>query len=457
MVFGKSELLFAGNAGRVDITPELPVELAGYSGPRRVSRNARGRLEANAVLIQAGSSRLLLVSLDLLYVGKDLAEAVCDRAAAHGIPAECVVVLASHTHFAPATDRTKPTLGPVDSDVLGAMVGRVVGLVDAVLAGPLQALRLEHTSCECALNVNRRKRRGLVSFSRSGLHLGPRVIMAPAPQAPRDTSLDMLRLVAPSGEAVVVLWKFACHPVGYPDRDAVTPEYPGFIRSGLRELTGSPGLPVLFLQGFAGDVRPWVKDSARDLHWLTALLRGTGVGSFTMDQWHAWCTEILAALQRGWHQPAWRLVAPSLSVASIGVPLVELLSLDEPRLAGNRSLTIQQIWLGDCLELLCLSAEPCTPWLRLGTRGRHTMHVGCAGGDVFGYLPSDAQADEGGYEGRDFLRTFGLAGSMRPGLEARVASAMDALAGQHGLGGAVACSGPEAAAIRLADAGPARA
>src|SRR5260370_7860590 len=64
----------------------------------------------------------------------------------------------------------------------------------------------------------------------------------------------MFEFAKPSGMAGAIIWNYACHPTDFPEFLQVSPEFPGIVRSRLRSEFGD--IPILFLQGFAGDVRP---------------------------------------------------------------------------------------------------------------------------------------------------------------------------------------------------------
>src|ERR1044072_1481318 len=94
--------LFVG-AARVDITPEKPVALMGYSNPeRRMSEGIHDRLYARAVAFRCGTKRLGLVSCELsgfqtvpvLHFQKDIF-------AKFGLAQSELVFCGTHTHSAP--------------------------------------------------------------------------------------------------------------------------------------------------------------------------------------------------------------------------------------------------------------------------------------------------------------------------------------------------------------------
>ena len=76
----KSDKLRAG-AARVDITPEMGIQLAGDIGRLRPVEEIRERLYANALVVEAQGQRLCLLSADLLAIGCDWSDRIRQGAA----------------------------------------------------------------------------------------------------------------------------------------------------------------------------------------------------------------------------------------------------------------------------------------------------------------------------------------------------------------------------------------
>src|SRR3954468_1283197 len=70
-----------------------------------------GTLEINAVAFQDGNQAALLIAVDTLIAGPDLTTAAAALARDSFGDEAVALVAASHTHFAPATDPTRPMLG----------------------------------------------------------------------------------------------------------------------------------------------------------------------------------------------------------------------------------------------------------------------------------------------------------------------------------------------------------
>lgn len=92
----------AGSGTAVVAVPD-GAALDGY-GARTAPSSGRLRpLEANALVVEVGATRLLLVSIDAVAIDGELVD-VFRRAASEefGIGADQVLVAASHTHAGPA-------------------------------------------------------------------------------------------------------------------------------------------------------------------------------------------------------------------------------------------------------------------------------------------------------------------------------------------------------------------
>lgn len=410
---------FAG--ATVDITPVNAVPLAGYSSRRHASQGVSSRLEGNAVLLGSNGQRVLFVSADILFFGSELAAAITRRAQQLGLSSADVVLTASHTHFAPATDRTKPLLGEVDGEYYRFIEERLLSLVDAAMASPPVAVALELSRVETELNIGRRRSWPLPRVTRKGLALAPSIVMAPAPAAERDASLEVIRVVDAAHVVRAVLWKFACHPVCFPEAERVSSEFPGHARTELRH-NFAREIPVVFWQGFAGDVRPRIVTRPTTKERLLALRRGPSFGQVTLDAWKAWADKVANAVVSAASAPTARRLAGPLESSATGVSMSTLIDPDANPLWRDRTMRIQSVSFGSA-KALFVGAEVCSPYLRLLQSDRETIFVSYAG-DVYGYLPSARQAEEGGYEGGEFFESFGLRGRMRRGFEDAVRAAV---------------------------------
>ena len=220
--------------------------------------------------------------------------------------------------------------------------------------------------------------------------------LAPRPNGPRDETVCALRLEDTDGTPIAVIWNYASHPVGHPDTTAVDAHYPGPVRDSVRSALGDSRLPVLFLQGFSGNVRPRGPRTNSRRDTLVALLTGRrGFRRMTSDEYTKWTDDLSQVITQ-------HACAPGTPVEGVLQSLqVPLDTAAEPRFA------VSVVDLG-ALRLVCANGEMMAEWaleLREHRGELPLIPVGCVG-DCIGYVPTEEMLPVGGYEAADFLRYF---------------------------------------------------
>jgi hypothetical protein len=107
----------------------------------------------------------------------------------------------------------------------------------------------------------------------------------------------------------------------------------------------------------------------------------------------------------------------SLHVESCGIDLKELVDGNLPQ----RRLALDCLDIGSRWSMIALSAEPSSAYAELLGLGP-AWPVSCTG-DVYGYLPTEAQRRAGGYEADGYFAAVGLQARLRPDGERRVVEA----------------------------------
>lgn len=389
------------SAGRIDITPHRRLPLAGYAGRAGSSQGVHDPLELNAVLVRSRAGLTAILTADLLFVTDDLRQRIAAGVRdALDLEPECLLLAASHTHSAPSVDPGKPRLGAADADYIDFVVHQGATLLRHLATQEARRCTLEYAHGLVDHAINRRRRAWWGS-----------TIRAPNPAGPRDETLHVIRFVGDDGVPAALLWSYACHPVGFPDPTRVSADYPGVVRRELRRGFG-PDLPVLFLQGFAGDIRPRPAGRARSLRRRVAgLLVGPLFNPLSDSEYDAWSQSLAA-----------RVVAVARSAPSgthalaprsrhLRVPLSAILTGGD----GGPDLTFRRLSLGPELHIGALSAEPVVE--QAGELRRLVPGVALPVGytdTVFGYLPTPAMLGQAGYEDAGFFEGFGLRGAFRP-------------------------------------------
>ena len=406
-------------AGSIDITPHEPVPLAGFTGRTGSFTRVADTLELNALLLQQDETCALLLSADVLFVGDEVEAALRRRLEDAGLVDCLVLAAASHTHFAPAVDTQKPALGVADEQFRDSYIRAAINLADRLLDEPPTSARIRYAEGVAAHSVNRRRLGWRLA---SGL---PRrtALMRANPAGPNDQSLHVLRIEDEENTTRAVVWCYACHPVSFPHTHEVTAEFPGVVRAQLRASLEAD-TPVLFLQGFSGNLRPpaIVAPGRNPARRLAQLVEGPDIGSFSEPKYWCWAGSLAELVAGIASSPASRVISTELRHQTRMMPLSTL--VEGP--AGDLQLTMTQLELSKDLQLFAINAEVVVEYVdrlrQLFPRVR-TIPVGCAG-SVFGYLPTDRMLDEGGYEAAGFFQWCAIPGRFRPVIEGRVVDLM---------------------------------
>ncbi len=417
-------LTTTATAGTIDITPGAPVPLAGSEIRTGVYRGIADGLEANALVLRQAEQTVVLVTFDLVFVGQELRDGILRRLGA-AVTDDSLFLAASHTHFAPATDGRRPRLGRLAPAYVEEVADRVAGLIARLLETPGTPVSIGYHRGRADHAINRRLR-VLWHLSRRGPRVGA-VVAAPNPHGPRDETIHLLRVSDPAGRTVAVVWSYACHPVAFPRTLEVSADYPGRVRRQLRGRVGE-NLPVLFWQGFAGDIRPREIDRSTSFRSRARrLLLGPRFGRFTQAEWEDWAESLAERVVGVTLQPAARELSGRIHARRVTRPLDEFV-LGAPI---DRQVTFHGVTLGDDVAVVGISAEAVAEYgALLNTRfeGWLTIPVGYID-DVYGYLPTGRMLEEGGYEVSWFLQPFALRGPVHPEIERHCLAALRELEG----------------------------
>jgi len=218
-----------------DITPARPVPMWGYGARHdRLSEGVIDRLRAKALVIQAGTSKMAVVGMDL---GRGPTPSMMERIRAGVAPRGIahVLICGSHTHHGPVIELTdQPGFGKGKFDDAVAYARELPDrIVAAILEadGNLQPARIGVASRDLNLNRNRHTKR---------------------PERPTDPRLTVIRLDrVEGGSPIGILVHYTAHPVLTPGEVLkFSADYPGYLQAHVeKELKA----PCLFIQGAAGD------------------------------------------------------------------------------------------------------------------------------------------------------------------------------------------------------------
>jgi hypothetical protein len=210
-----------------------------------------------------------------------------------------------------------------------------------------------------------------------------------------------------------MIWNYACHPTDFPGPLQVSAEYPGIVRSRLRSEFGD--IPILFLQGFSGDVRPPFSGRSTGIAGLVRrLVVGPQFRKPLRREWEKWSNSLAESVASFARSAPRSLQINSLILKRVQVPEHEFAAGG----SGNKSL----IWhLIDCggFRIVGINAEPVVKYRRLleeSLSGEPLLTVGCLDQPIC-YLPSDNMIPERGYEVEGFRSLLNFDGRFRNRLQ----------------------------------------
>jgi|GEM_PF-1198058 len=228
-----------GSAG-IDITPEPGHVLQGHLNDNP-STEIIAPLEVRSAVFEQDGTRIALITADVIGVPLDVTHQIRARIDEQcDIPAEHIMIAASHTHCAPAT---LPSLGMTPDPaymqrIVDACVNATVKAVEE-----LHDVRFVVATGDVNFTINRRP------IDEHGKVNG----MAPYEAGLVDRRVRVLAAIREDDRPVATFFHFATHPTSLPGSlGRISPDYPGIARSQIEAKLGGH---ALFLPGCFGNQR----------------------------------------------------------------------------------------------------------------------------------------------------------------------------------------------------------
>jgi hypothetical protein len=415
------------------ITPPDPVVMGGYANRREPFTGVIHDLWVKVLALEdLDGRRAVLITADFIGMRAVTADPLCNEIMARtGLARDQILLNHSHTHTGPSqasSPDAESHLAPEQVRQLYAytewLKERTVETVVAALAD-LRPAALAHGTGVAPFVMNRREP------TAQGIILGHN------PRGPADRSVPVLRVSAPDGHLLAVVFGAACHATTIPPADnRVCGDFAGYAQIWLEET--HPGAQAMFMQGCGGDAGPYP----------------TGKLEYSRAHGHTLAAEVQRLLGTDNLKPVrgpLRTVHAKIDLPLRGpMPLEEILELSRgpaawKRQVGQRLLTRFEsggewpqtyaapiaVWqFGSDLTLIGMSGEVVVDYVARIEQAIGPLNLWMAAycNDVFGYLPSARVLREGGYETRGLY-----SGELfSPRVEEVVVEAVTSLAAQAG-------------------------
>lgn len=449
----QKRILQAG-VGRVVITPPVGIRMMGYTVQECVSESIERELTATALVLADEATKVVMIACDILFIQSPHVDRIREQVGdAIGIPAEHVLINASHTHLGPmfpGWQADTPRQDELQRRYLATLEESLVG-VATMADRQLQPARIGAATGHAQIGINRRER--LPDGS---------IVIGDNPAGPVDHDVGVIRIDDLSGRPVATLMTAAAHTIVLgPKTPQLSPDYVGPAREIIE---GATGALSLFFQGAAGNVSPRCgigsggAEQFDDLHRIGSILAGEVIKTWAEIRTHdqhgprrivqsvaaisTWDYEPLPESCLEHFKPATRRVALAMDAPPPRATAEQHLEryrtqLDDARAAGNtgaihvaqrlvqwaelvirtideakpvtRELVCWALRIND-IGIVAVNGEPFAE-LALEVKRRSplasTFFLGYSNG-CLGYLPTPEAFDEGGMEVNESYQNYML-------------------------------------------------
>lgn len=427
-----SERSWSVGYAEADITPAPgQVQMSGFGRERYAGGVLAPLLTQIVVFRDREDNAGVLIAADILDFDRVMVE-VIRRAISfkHGIPAENIMLAASHTHWGPAVRfRMGYSLGAPNVWYMDLLEDKILTCVDAALKN-LSPAKVEYGWIDFhGIGCNRR------------LPVDGKITWDPYKEGSFDGHTPIIRIGREAKPRQLLVVGHACHPTSSGTIQKWSPDYPGAMRDYLAaELNDTK---AVFVQGCGGDAKVVHEDPNS----------GKPVFSSSPEQAKAagekLAEAVLKRLQTGRMILLEGRLACSLNTGQISYgerwspDEIERLAFPEPKKNGQRnswqtwtarqSIALPdysqsfrydvQVWkLGNRLTIFGMEGEICSPWgpmLRAMAPTQQAMVIGYANG-TSSYIPDKRIVREGGYEGLTSQHAYFLPAPFTENIESEI-------------------------------------
>lgn len=247
---------FKVGAAVVDITPNPLLPISGGMGPTQPATAVQGALTARAAVFERGTTRVAVVSLDLLGFPSVLGDRV--RKLVDRIPAENILIAATHCHSAPDCYAFPDGQGGHSGDLK---------YIDLVCQRAAQALNEALDKLQPAqLRIATGEAQGKIAYN----YYAPDLY---------DRRMSVIQAVGADAKPILTLVNYAIHPeVLGADAGILSPDLIGPL---CEQIESQVGGIALFVNGAQGGM---ITADNRNLDQIHDAQRGYWVDSRTWDE-----------------------------------------------------------------------------------------------------------------------------------------------------------------------------
>jgi len=380
---GKGEVLRAGIA-KIDITPDNPVKLYGYSSRKTLSEGVHDPLFARAVVFENNGKKVVLVSSDLGSYGGEvfltIQKSILDK---FNLKESELFLSAIHSHSSPVLSLNKENGDPNNiqyTEALNKMLLTVIGEA-------LKNLKPVHTGIGVGFSP--------VGSNRREMKPDGSITLGRNPYGPTDKEVLVMKIATPDGKPVGALFDYATHSTSLGARNMqISGDVLGLSAQFVEKILGKEVVTPVFA-GASGNIDPWYRvlpEFNTEPGWIPEpVLLGTLLGEEVVHVFRG----IKVVSPGGEISTSFTtLECPRRKIEeNINKPTEEVQSTTVPV-----NITVARI--GDDVAFVGFNVEMLTEIgmeIKSGSPYKHTFVITHCNGSS-GYLPPAELYKEGGYE-----------------------------------------------------------
>jgi len=410
---------------RVNITPPVPVWLAGYAARTQQAQTVSADLYAKALAIEDGSGgRIVMVTTDLIGLPREVSDKVAEGVRKRfGLKRSELLLNSSHTHTGPVVwpilnvmlDLTPAEQKPL-RDYAERLSEQLVNVAGEALRN-IAPVQISFGEGEADFAINRR------AAKLAQLNPGKQII------APIDHSVPVLRVQRKDGSLLAILFGYACHNTTMTaEFNEVGADYAGFAQAAIER--AHPGATALFLMLCGGDQNPdprskreYALKYGNDLAQSVDRVIGGRMQPVSGPIRSAYKEIDLPFAPNSREQFVTESTNPDVFRQRRARFMLERYDRGQP--IQSVQYPVQAIRF-DKLTVVALGGEVVVDFaLRLKREFPNTpLIVAGYSNVVMSYIPSERVLNEGGYEGEEAMIYYGLPGKYAPGVEDRIVTAV---------------------------------
>jgi len=232
--------------GKVCITPPIGLIMSGYGERDHLSKGVHDELYAKALVLDDGTTKLSVVTTDLIGVDSELVARIRQIAGKRtGIEKDKIMITASHTHSGPEVTKDFELLGisleekPIEGITKDEYLDHLRDVMVRWISGAIYIANSNLKEARIGFGKGEVRTVGLNRRDPNELY---------------DPEVGVIRIDSFDGEPVAVLMNFACHPTVLDYKNYLySADYPGYAMRIVERVLGK-GVQAMFTNGACGNI-----------------------------------------------------------------------------------------------------------------------------------------------------------------------------------------------------------